>query len=603
MRLLLFLIILFIECNTISFAQNRAAMKEAIKNLLTEQNLSGAVWATVSDQGEIVTDAYGYKHIKSKVLLSPTDKVHVGSVSKTILAAGLFRMATLGLIHLDDPVKKILPDLPIKNPWESTHPVSIRHLIDHTAGITDAKLWHIFSTTATPDTPLETVYLNSPGILQVQVRPGTLYSYSNLGYSILGMVIEKITQQRYETYLDDKLLGPLEMHHSSFQFISQDQDQQLAFGHFENGEAVVALPMYLRPAGQFTTTAADMGKFLRFLLSDGTLKGQPFIDSTYLASVGHQQFTYAFKNGVPYGEASGAYSRDRYGVTGIAKNGNILGFSSMIYLFPHQRKAFFIAHNMDSETANYDLYNEAIVNHLGLTRQPFITHSQNTETELSKWKGYYVPVITKVEPFGLLDHVFSSTQVKITKTGALYKPFQGKEKTLLYQGNYLFSMNDRTDISHSFYTSPDGGLFITDGVKTIRKVSGLKILAIAVSLLLGLCGLLYLLISGCVQLVKLKGNFSKHPEFWAFIPVLTMLISFVFIVTQPFMRMGDRTIGNILLATSTALIPVGTFVSFLFSLTKQRRFLYSFTSWALIFVLQFCVLLLSHQLLPIIMWK
>lgn len=132
----------------------------------------------------------------------------------------------------------------------------------------------------------------------------------------------------------------------------------------------------------------------------------------------------------------------------------------------------------------------------------------------------------------------------------------------------------------------------------------MKILAIAVSLMLGMCGLLYLLFSGSLQLVKLKDNFSKHPEFWSFISVLTMLISFVFIVTQPFMRMGDRTIGNILLATSTSLIPVGALASLMILILKnQRRYMYSLTFWALIFVLQFCVLLLSHQLLPIIMWK
>ena len=175
-----FSLFILVTITHFSNAQTKEELKGTIENLLNEQKLSGAVWATVSDKGEIVTDAYGYKNTKTKELLSPTDKVHVGSVSKTILAAGFLRMATLGLLNLDDPVKKYLPNLPIENQLNNTTPVTIRHLLDHTSGLTDAKLWHIFSSTATPNTPLETVYLNSPNVLKLQSKPGSIYSYSNL---------------------------------------------------------------------------------------------------------------------------------------------------------------------------------------------------------------------------------------------------------------------------------------------------------------------------------------------------------------------------------------------------------------------------------------
>lgn len=82
---------------------------------MTEQKLCGAVWTIVDDMGEIITDAFGFKNTKTKELLFKNNKVHIGSVSKTILAAGFLRMATLGLLNLDDSVKKYLPDIPISN--------------------------------------------------------------------------------------------------------------------------------------------------------------------------------------------------------------------------------------------------------------------------------------------------------------------------------------------------------------------------------------------------------------------------------------------------------------------------------------------------------
>lgn len=179
MKFNLLLFILSVISSNLSYAQTTKGLKDTIKNLLAEQNLSGAVWSTVSDKGEIVIDAHGYKNVETKEWLSPTDKVHVGSVSKTILAAGFLRMATLGLLNLDDPVKKYLPNLPIKSQWDS-NPVTIRHLLDHTSGLTNTKLWHIFSTSARSDTPLEAVYINNPDLLKIWVKPGSIYSYSNL---------------------------------------------------------------------------------------------------------------------------------------------------------------------------------------------------------------------------------------------------------------------------------------------------------------------------------------------------------------------------------------------------------------------------------------
>jgi CubicO group peptidase (beta-lactamase class C family) len=602
-KILLFIFSIF---TSLSYAQTQAELKENIKKLLNQEKLSGAVWATVSDDGEIITDAYGYKNTHTKELLSSIDKVHVGSISKTILAAGFLRMATLGLVDLDDPILKYLPNLPLENKWNNTSPVLVRHLLDHTSGLTDAKLWHVFSTTAFPNTPLETVYLRSPEILKVQAKPGSIYSYSNLGYTILGLIIEKITQQQYENYLDENLLKPLGMSNSTFHFVSQtgkDADKKLAYGHFDKGEPVAAIPMYLRPAGQFTTTAEDIGKFLRFMMSDGTVNGKPFIAIDYLKAVGKQKRTDAYQNGVPHGDALGAYSRDRYGLVGIAKNGNTLGFSAMIYLFPMEKKAFFIAYNTDSETANYDLFNAVLVNHLNLSTQPFTCIGEKIENEINNWNGYYIPVITKVQPFGLFDYVFSHTKVEISKTGALLTPFQGKNKALIYQGKCLFSMKDRTNVSHSFYKSAEKDLLITDGVKTIKKVSGLKILSIASSLLLGLLGLVYVFIHGCKNLIKHKLEYRKQPMFWTFISILMLIISIILIIDQYFMNLGNKTSANYFLAFSTLLLPILSVLTLFIIVKEQKKYLQTFRFWAIVFVIQFCVILIANKLIPVILWQ
>ena len=202
-----------------------------------------------------------------------------------------------------------------------------------------------------------------------------------------------------------------------------------------------------------------------------------------------------------------------------------------------------------------------------------------------------------------MDYIFSHTKVETFKTSAIPKPFQGKTRELMYQGRNLFSMKDTTNISHSFYQSPEGELLITDGVKTIRKVHGFKILATAGSLILGMLGLVYLSFIGCINFVKYKLDLKNQPFFGVFISIVILIAAFIFVFNQPFMRMGDMTIGNIHLALATLFMPLFSILSLILVIKKQKRYLYTLSFWSIVFVVQFCLLLVVNKLMPIIMWQ
>ncbi len=237
-----FIISLFLV-NTI-LARSNNELHQDIEKLLLEQKLTGAVW-TIVDSNGITTDCAGLKNAESKESFKPTDTVHIGSIAKTILAVGVLHLATEEKINLDESVSKYLTDTKFINKWNATNPVTIRHLLDHTSGLSDSKLWHIFSTSSTPNTPLSTFYQNDPKILTIQAKPGSIYSYSNMGYTLLGMIIESVTNQRYEKYLNENIIKPLGMYNSTFKFLTQignNGDKSLAMGHFDNGKPTAALP-------------------------------------------------------------------------------------------------------------------------------------------------------------------------------------------------------------------------------------------------------------------------------------------------------------------------------------------------------------------------
>ncbi len=200
-----------------------------------------------------------------------------------------------------------------------------------------------------------------------------------------------------------------------------------------------------------------------------------------------------------------------------------------------------------------------------------------------------------------MDYVFSHTKVQTTENGALITPFLGKNSVLIYQGKHLFSMKDRTTISHAFYRTADGELLLTDGFKTIKKVSGLKIISLAGSLLLGLFGLVYVFLVGCINLIKHKIHFRNHPLFWIFISILTMIFSFIFIASQSFMELGDLTFGNILLTVATCILPLALVLGIV-RYIRSRHECMKIDLLTMVLLLQWVILLTYWGLIPFRLW-
>jgi CubicO group peptidase (beta-lactamase class C family) len=229
---------------------------------LQAEGLNGAVWASVSSAAT-ATGAAGIKNAATGEPMQPATRMHVGSVTKSVLAAGVLRLVTSGRLTLDTPVAALLPGLAFDNRWHAGAPVRVRHLLAHTSGLDNARLRHVFSLAPRADTPLAAAFAGDPALLRVHTRPGSQYAYSNTGYALLGMVIESVTGGRYEEYLDTELLRPLSMHDSSFRFATQSgpqADARLAMGHFERGATQAAVSGYLRRLCRFPDGRRQAGR-------------------------------------------------------------------------------------------------------------------------------------------------------------------------------------------------------------------------------------------------------------------------------------------------------------------------------------------------------
>lgn len=586
-------------------AQTSINLKNEINEALKQEGLTGAVWSVVDSSGSILIDAVGVSNNEKGTILRPTNKVHIGSITKTLLAIGVLKLATENQLDLNDSVSKFLPKLTFDNQWSGNKPVTIRHLLDHTSGMSDLRLWQIFSKNAKPNSLLEIAFKHDPKVMKIHTKPGSVFSYSNMGYTLLAMIVESITNERYECYFDKALLKPLGMLNSTFEFVSQNREQSekdLAFGHLDNKTISSALPIFLRPAGQFTTTAYDMAIFLKFLLSDGKINGKKFIDQNYLLQMGKSQNSIAKQKGLEIGYGLGAMTRDRHGLIGLAHSGNIVGYHSMLYWFPKFKKAFFISHNMDSETANYERFNKIMINYLNVDSVFKVPKPLKTKG-LEDWAGYYLPVFSKVEPFAYADILGGFTKIGISENEVSINPFQ-KPKKILYRVNEnTLIAQDKIQNSHVFYKDLKNDFFISDSFSTLKKVNSYFLLGHWTSFILGCISILYLFLLSSYQFLVYKRRMLFDPLFSTFIGIVIILLPFPFFFLQPFFVLGDKTFASVLFFLATCYFPLGIAFSLVrFSKNKQTILNNKLKIIALLFALQWIVTLFIWDLVPFKIW-
>ncbi len=581
------------------FTLTARASDAELTRILKEQGLQGAVWSTVDAGGRVTIGAGGIRNALTGKAMKTDDRVHVGSIAKTMLAAGVLRLVSTGRLALDTPVTSILTDVNFNNPWAATDPVRVRHLLDHTSGLDDARFSQVFTLHATPDTPLAQAFTVADSLLTIRSRPGAHSSYSNMAYTLLGRIVEKVAGERYESYLGAQLLQPLQMHDSSFHFTTQSgalADPRIAMGHFDNGATHAAIPMYLRPASQFTTTAADMGKLARFLMGAGEVEGKPFIDRALLNAMGRPRGTEAAQAGLQVGYALGLLARDRHGAIGKCHGGSTIGFRAMLCLYPEQQKAYFIAMNTDSETANHGLLDAALIKMLQL-QPPSLPTASRGAFDLAGWEGYYIPAPNRFASLAWLDTVFNAVRLRRQGTALTMTSLQSPALALTHVGGPLFRAPGRLAASHALAIARGGERILSTGAQSYEKISLAKLALLWISLALGLLGLLWILGAGLVRLALRRQPPSMLLPLVGAVALLLPLPLFYF---QSFLQLGDMTPASATLAVVTALLPLTMLGGLVLAWrTESRRHL---DTAAMLAVLQFSAVLACWGLLPFRLW-
>ena len=247
--------------------------------LLRQHGVVGGGFALVRAQGAPAEFWFGEARRDPSRTADADTAYNWASITKTMTAIAILQLRDRGMLSLDDPAVRYVPELrQVHDDFGPVDGITLRHLLTHSAGFRNPTWpWDCDDQTSCDWQPFEpTRFAQVVAMLpytHVAYRPGTRWSYSNLGYVFLGQVIERLSGDDFEVYIDKNILKPLGMHSSYFDRAPYFLEPHVAASYLRQGEKLTQQPFNF-DTGITTSNSglkapiSDMEKYLRFLIGD-----------------------------------------------------------------------------------------------------------------------------------------------------------------------------------------------------------------------------------------------------------------------------------------------------------------------------------------------
>ncbi|MEO5581957.1 MAG: serine hydrolase domain-containing protein [Saprospiraceae bacterium] len=251
--------------DTVRLAKIKAllpAIDNIYKQYSARNKFPSISYGVLLDGKLISSGSLGMIQVDKKIKPDNTSMYRVASMSKSVTAVSILQLRDAGKLSLDDPASKYIPELKLDKLLTTDAPViTIRHLLNHAAGFPEDNPW---GDRQLEDSNADLINLIKKGTYFSNV-PGVAYEYSNLGFALLGQIVEKVSGIPLEVYTKEKIFKPLGMSHSEWEYTKVPADK-LAHGYrLVNGEWKEETPLHhgsYGAMGGLITSIEDFSKYI-----------------------------------------------------------------------------------------------------------------------------------------------------------------------------------------------------------------------------------------------------------------------------------------------------------------------------------------------------
>jgi len=343
----IFFMILIIFFNTTILAQKQDTLDQIwldiddhFRKRLEENYIVGGSLMFAEGDGVNGESFYGFADVDLCRIVDKNTIYHWASITKTFTAIAIMQLRDRGLLDLDDPVIDVIPELRhVHNPFGTMDEITIRHLLTHSAGFRGPtwpwggdKDWQPYEPTQWSQLVAMIPYT------EILFKPGSRYSYSNPGIIFLGRIIEILSGDDYEVYIDKNILKPLQMYHTYFDvtpyhllpyrsnnYYIQEGDITANGLDFDTGITV--------SNGGLNAPLTDMVKYLVFLTGGNDSKNQ-ILKRSSLEEMWKPQIVIDDNNNLKQSIGLSFFILEQNGIRAIGHTGSQKGFMSFFYFDP-----------------------------------------------------------------------------------------------------------------------------------------------------------------------------------------------------------------------------------------------------------------------------
>lgn len=436
--------------------RNIAELQTRLAALLKEAHIPGAGVALFDRSGVTWAGGIGYADRETKKPVTADTLFRVGSITKGFVAVALLKLAEQGALRLDARLKDVAPEIPVTNPWETSDPVTVAEVLEHTAGFDDMHFPRLYNFHEPEDIPLLTVLQRSAPELRVRWRPGSRMSYANPDYLIAGYLVEKFSGMRYERYVTEHVLRPLGMGRAS---LTLDPVTLSALAQGYEGDAQAPVAIYLRPAGALAVSPRELAHFGVMLLNRGRWNNAPFLTAESVTRMETPVTSEAARHGLDYGYGLANYTSYIGGYEFHGHDGSIDGFASRYVYAPDQGVGFVLLFNTGVAEEVRREASDLLVSYLmrGQPKPVMPPPAAVDAKTLDAVSGWYREKNPRTQAVAVLDYLLGVGHVYPDGKGGLilHGLFQ-EPVTLVPAGTDLWRLSEDATPDTVFYEDADG---------------------------------------------------------------------------------------------------------------------------------------------------
>jgi CubicO group peptidase (beta-lactamase class C family) len=554
-------------------AQSIDELRQQLERILKDTQTNGISIAIVHKNGPEWVTGIGMADLAGNRAATADTLFRIGSTSKAFVSLSILMLVDQGKLSLDDSLHALAPEVWFDNPWESSDPVRVVNLLEHTTGWDDLH-FREYAKQAPDSMSLREGLDYDHHSRTSRWHPGTRMAYCNAGPAVAAYVVEKIAGQRFEDFVQQNLFNPIGMKTATYfepapgtatTLYHPDGKTPFPYGH-----------IIMRPAGAINASANDIAAYLQFYLNRGAANGKQVVPSPDIDRMESPRSTWAAKEGLKAGYGLSNFWSVEDGFVYHGHDGGVDGGLTDMSYMPDYGVGYFFSINSESGDA---------FERVGKALRAYITHSlqkpvvppvAQLPVNAADYAGWYEPDSPRTELTHFLGRLVRLSRVRFEHGKMISSALGSWQQVDIPVEGTQFRLEDKEAPLDPVATlalltpNPEGRFIQTDSQTTMRRIPGwfaIGEILVAGFVVLSIFSIVlyapFWMIGGLMR--SRRRPAERAMRFWPLLAVLSLIAFVVIFITASsdlIDRLGSLTVWSASLWVVTLVFALAALASF-----------------------------------------